>query len=126
MKLVFQLATWAVENDLLTPAETEYLRAEGWLSPPKLREYELVPQPDGKLAIFQDLPGPTMPTMTPSPKPCPFCGCAFLHIKATNRDRGGEHVGCLKCRALGPFGGDEADAVELWNAAPRRETKHGT
>jgi len=50
--------------------------------------------------------------------PCPFCRKSNLEVKYYNCI----YTGCYaihckngKCGATGPYGSDEADAVELWN-----------
>lgn len=51
-------------------------------------------------------------------KPCPFCGNDALSVLEWNNK---SFVRCGKCYAYGPNGGNEEEAIQLWNAAPRKE-----
>lgn len=47
-------------------------------------------------------------------KPCPFCGSENLFV-------GWCYVTCNNCHTAGPFAANKEEAVNLWNAAPRKE-----
>lgn len=51
-------------------------------------------------------------------KPCPFCGNDALFVSERNSK---SYVRCGKCYAYGPDGKDKEEAIERWNAAPRKE-----
>lgn len=54
-------------------------------------------------------------------KPCPFCGNEALSVLEWNNK---SFVRCGKCYAYGPNGENEEKAIQLWNAAPRKEDEH--
>ena len=51
-------------------------------------------------------------------KPCPFCGSDDLSVLGSINK---SYVRCGKCYAYGPDGKDNEEAIERWNAAPRKE-----
>ena len=51
-------------------------------------------------------------------KPCPFCGSDDLSVPEWSNK---SYVQCGKCHAHGPDGKDREEAIERWNAAPRKE-----
>lgn len=48
-------------------------------------------------------------------KPCRFCGSGDVYF---DDGRSSTFIACHSCKACGPDGKSEAEAVELWNAAP--------
>lgn len=51
-------------------------------------------------------------------KPCPFCGSDDLCVLELSDN---SCVRCRRCYSYGPNGKDEENAIERWNAAPRKE-----
>lgn len=51
-------------------------------------------------------------------KPCPFCGSDYLSAPEWSNK---SYVRCGKCHAHGPDGKDREEAIERWNAAPRKK-----
>ena len=50
------------------------------------------------------------------PKPCPFCGLNTLTHQLDRRN--GIYIGCLECKASGPYGEDLKEAISVWNKRP--------
>jgi len=61
-----------------------------------------------------------MTTKTDELKPCPFCGCANIHITPDEVDSGGQwvgpvHVVCGGDCVAGQSGDDRESAIAAWN-----------
>lgn len=57
----------------------------------------------------------------PYVRPCPFCGNETLLTKSIGGPGLPYYVYCFRCRADGPNGDTEQEAIDRWNGTPRKQ-----